>query len=130
MFPIEANAEKPRLRSAAFSSSASPSAPLCEEKPIRPGECARREGRVQAAPGTAIPRQFGPTSLRAVRADEREQPLLARAPSGPFSANPAEMTQSARTPRPSAAEAASITCSAGRQITARSTWSGISATAA
>ena len=41
MLPIETKAEKPRWRSAAFSSSASPRAPLCEEKPIRPGGSAR-----------------------------------------------------------------------------------------
>ena len=79
---------RPRSRARAprpRSSSARPSAPLCDEKPMRPGrEGPRREGRVEARPRpTAMPRQFGPDEPRAVRADEREQLLLALAPSRP-----------------------------------------------
>ena len=74
------NDEKPRLRSDAFSSSASPSAPLCEENPIGPGGSARGPN-VAFSDGaeTAMPRQFGPDETAAVRADEREQLLLALA---------------------------------------------------
>ena len=77
LFPIETNDEKPRPRSAAFSSSARPSAPLCEEKPIRPAGSARG-AKVAFRPT----RRHGDAEAvradepRAVRADEREQPLL------------------------------------------------------
>ena len=64
LFPIETKAERPSPRDAAASSSASPSAPLWEEKPMLPrGAGARaRTSRSGAAPATAMPRQFGPTS--------------------------------------------------------------------
>ena len=63
MLPIETNAEKPRPRSEAFSSSASPSAPLWDEKPILPAGSARgAKVAFRPWPGTAMPRQFGPTS--------------------------------------------------------------------
>ena len=65
----------------------------------------------------AIPRQFGPTS-RAPWARTRVSSCSWRStPSGPVSAKPAEMTQSARVPVRSASSAASSTCSPGRQIT-------------
>ena len=66
---------------------------------IGPGGSGRgREGGVRAASGgIAIPRQFGPTSRRAVRADERPAARACRsAPSAPISAKPAEITHSAR----------------------------------
>ena len=52
LFPIETNADRPRPRASAASSSATPSAPLCDEKPMFPARRrARGEGRVQARPG-------------------------------------------------------------------------------
>ena len=70
--------------STAASSSASPSAPLCDEKPIVPGGSrARRERRVQARPGDRDAEAVRPDQPRAVRADEREQPLLALEPLAP-----------------------------------------------
>ena len=58
--PIETNEEKPRLRSDAFSSNASPSAPLCEENAIGPGGSARGpkvafiDGAATAMPESAV----------------------------------------------------------------------------
>ena len=72
LLPIETNDEKPRPRSDAFSSSASPSAPLCDENPIVPGrERARPEGRVQ--------RGRGDGDAEAVRADEARRRARGRA---------------------------------------------------
>ena len=84
LFPIETNAERPRPRVTAASSSASPSAPLCDEKPMLPGRRrARREGRVEARAGDGDAEAVRPDQPRAVRADEREQPLLAVDPLAP-----------------------------------------------
>ena len=63
LLPIETNADMPRPRVTAASSSASPRAPLCDEKPMLPGGVdAGRERRVEARPATEIPRQLGPIS--------------------------------------------------------------------
>ncbi len=78
LFPIETNDESPSPRASARSSSARPSAPLCDEKPIAPlRERARREGRVQAHRRGGDPEAVRADEPRAVRADEREQLLLA-----------------------------------------------------
>ena len=129
MFPTETNAEKPRPRSFASSSSTSPSAPLCDANEIDPGGNARG-AKVALSRGRAAerPRQFGPI-IRAPWARTVARSSASRAaPSGPTSAKPAEMTQSARVPRSSARSAPSRTTSAGRQTTARSTVSGRSST--
>ncbi len=61
MFPTETKAEKPRPRAFACSSSASPSAPLWEEKPMFPGGKAYgAKVAFRLAAELAIPRQFGP----------------------------------------------------------------------
>ena len=101
-------------RADACSSSASPSAPLCDEKPIAPGGSARgAKVAFSAAPTTAMPRQFGPTQPRAVGADEREQPLLPlaslRADLGEAGGDDAERAHALR----SASSAASSTRAAG-----------------
>ncbi len=77
-------------------------------------------------PVAAIPRQFGPTSLAPCSRTSASRRSCAAAPSSPVSANPDEMTQSARVPCRSALAAASSTRVAGTQMTARSTGSGIS----
>ena len=67
LFPTETNPDSPRPWRRACSSTASPSAPLCDEKPIVP--CGNAPGaKVAFSPkaGTATPRQFGP-SIRAPR---------------------------------------------------------------
>ena len=74
------NDEKPRLRSDAFSSSASPSAPLCDEKPIGPGGSARGPNvAFSDGPGDGDAEAVRADEAAAVRADEREQLLLALA---------------------------------------------------
>ena len=127
LLPIETNAERPSPRASARSSSASPSAPDCDEKPIRPGGNARgAKVALRPTAAVAMPRQFGPTS-RAPWARTSVSSCSWRAtPSGPVSAKPAEMTHSERVPERSASSAAGITRSPGRQITQRSIWSPIS----
>ena len=83
LLPTEMKDEKPRLRSAAFSRRASPSAPLWEEKPIDPGGSARDPNvAFSEGPATAMPRQFGPDEPPAVRTDCGEQALLSLATLG------------------------------------------------
>jgi hypothetical protein len=75
-----------------------------------------------------IPRQFGPISRIP---EERQTASSCRwrsAPSGPVSANPAEITTSARTPAAAHSSAAPTTAWAGTATTARSTGPGTSAT--
>ena len=77
LLPIDTNADRPSPRDSAASSSASPSAPLWEEKPMLPaGRRAGGEGRVQARPGDGDAEAVGPDQPRSVGADEREQLLL------------------------------------------------------
>ena len=105
MFPMETKAEKPRPRSAAFSSSARPSAPLCEEKRDGPGGNGRgREGRVQADRAARRCRgSSGPTRRAPCARTSASRRSWRRMPSIPISAKPAEMTQRARVPFASAA---------------------------
>ena len=79
LFPSETKADRPSPRSRAPSTTASPSAPLCDAKPTSPGgsPCAANVA-FRWAPVAAMPRQFGPISAAAVRAHEREQRGLAR----------------------------------------------------
>ena len=81
-------------------------------------------------PATAMPRQFGPIRRAPWARTSASNCSCRSAPSLPTSANPAEITTSARTPLRSASSAAASTCSPGTAITARSTGSGISATEA
>ena len=113
----------------AASRSASPSAPLCDEKPMFPGG-AERDANValRLGPATAMPRQFGPISRAPWARTSASSRSWRSIPSLPVSAKPAEMTTSARMSRASACSAASITPAAGTQITATSTGSGISST--
>ena len=99
LLPIETNAERPSPRAAPRSSSARPSAPLCDEKPMLPGGNVRG-AKVAFSPGRRREdaEAVRADQPRAVRAHEREQLVLATAPSLPVSAKPAEITQSARVP--------------------------------
>ncbi len=127
LLPIDTNAEKPSPRSDAFSSSARPSAPLCEENAIRPAGSARGANvALRPSAGTAMPRQFGPTRRAPCARTSASSRSWRSTPSEPISAKPAEMTQSAETPSRSTCSAASSTSAPGRQITARSIGSGIS----
>ena len=77
LLPIETKAERPRPRASARSRSASPSAPDCEEKPIRPArERARRERGVEADGGGGDAEAVRADEPRSVGADEGEQLLL------------------------------------------------------
>ena len=86
-------------RARRFSSSARPSAPLCDEKPIRPaGRRAARRSRSGRRAAEAMPRQFGPTSRAPCARTSASSCSWRSRPSAPVSAKPAEITQSARTP--------------------------------
>ena len=62
LLPTDTNAERPMRRSAARSRTASPSAPLCEEKPTLPRGRARGPNvAFSCGPAAAMPRQFGPS---------------------------------------------------------------------
>ena len=114
LLPIETKLESPRPRASASSRSARPRAPLCDENAIAARrERAARERRVQPRRVRRDAEAVRADQPRAVRAHEREQLVLARRPSAPVSAKPAEMTQSALTPVASAARAASSTARAG-----------------
>ena len=84
---------------------------------------------VAFSPGPAekMPRQFGPISRAPCARTLASSCSWRRTPSAPVSAKPAEITQSALVPFCSAASASSSTDSPGRQNTARSTGSGMSA---
>ena len=129
LLPIEMNDDRPRPLASARSSTASPRAPLCDEKPMFPAGNAR--GAKVAFSRTfadAIPRQFGPTRRAPCSRTSAISCSCRIRPSAPISAKPAEMTQIARTPASSASCTAASTCSPGRQTTASSTWSGMSPT--
>ena len=78
LLPIETKAEKPSPRSEAFSSSASPSAPLCDENAMRPGGSARGANvAFEAERRDGDPEAVRADEPRSVRAHEREQLLPA-----------------------------------------------------
>ncbi len=127
LLPIETNAERPRPRDSDASSNARPSAPDWEEKPMFPAGAVRAANvALRLGPDTATPRQLGPMRRAPCERTNESSRSWRAAPSLPISANPAEMTTSARTPRRRACSAASSTATAGSVITARSTASGIS----
>ena len=80
--------------------SARPSAPLWDEKPMRPGrQRARPKVAFSDGPGRRSRGSWGRRVGRRARARERAACSWRSRPSSPISAKPAEMTQSARTPR-------------------------------
>ena len=63
LLPIEMNADRPSPRDSAASSSARPSAPLCDENPMLPAGAERAANvALRLGPATAMPRQLGPIS--------------------------------------------------------------------
>src|SRR5215210_4974021 len=103
LLPIETNAERPRPRCPAASRSTSPSAPLCDEKPMLPGGTLRpAKVAFSATRAEEMPRQFGPMSRPPCPRTSSSSARSRSAPSLPTSAKPAEMTTSARIPRRSA----------------------------
>ena len=129
LLPTETNAERPSPRVSATSSSASPSAPLCDEKPMWPGGTERAANvAFRLRPGDRDAEAVRPDQPRTVRANEREEPLL---PGRPLAADLGEAGRDdderaharARAPAPPRRPRRSP----GTQTTARSTGSGISA---
>ena len=83
-----------------------------------------RTSRSGPAAAEKMPRQFGPISRAPWARTRASSCSWRRTPSIPVSANPAEITQSARVPFRSAASASASTASPGTQKTARSTGVG------
>ena len=122
LLPIEMNADSPSPLASARSSTASPSAPLCDEKPIFPAGNARGANvALSRTAADAMPRQLGPTRRAPCSRMSAISCSWRMRPSAPISAKPAEITQTARTPASSASCTAASTCSPGRQTTASST---------
>jgi hypothetical protein len=110
---------------------ASPSAPLCDMKAMRPragGVGAKVALSWTAGAEFTIPMQLGPMRRMPYARQIRTSVLCRSTPAPPVSANPALTTTSARTPLRPHASAASSTASAGTAITARSTGPGTSST--
>ena len=80
----------------------------------RPGARAGAKVAFRPRPGTATPRQLGPTSRAPCARTSASRRSCRSRPSSPVSAKPAEITHRARTPWRSASDAASSTCSAGQ----------------
>ena len=113
------------------SSTARPSAPLCDEKPIFPvGNARGANVALRRDGGGGDAEAVRPDEARAVLAHEREQLLLALDAFGADLGEAGGDDDERATPASSASCAASSTCSPGRQMTARSTCSGISPTRA
>ena len=129
LLPIETNDERPRPRAAACSSSASPSAPLCEENPMLPGrEVCGAKVAFSPGPATKMPEAVRADQPGAVRAHPREQLLLAaHALDAGLGEAGRDHAERPRAPFASAASASARTASPGTQKTARSTTSGMSA---
>ncbi len=125
LFPIETNAERPSPRDSAASSSASPSAPLCDEKPMLPLG-AERAAKVafRRGAGDGDAEAVRADQPRPVRANEREQPLLPldalAADLGEAGRDDDERAHAARAARPPPRRARARRA---REITARSTGS-------
>ena len=129
LLPTETNADRPRPRWEASSITARPTAPLCDEMATFPGSNWRREKvAFIIGPDANTPRQFGPTMRAPCERTSASRSASALAPAGPVSAKPAEITQTAFAPAPSASATAPCTAPDGTAMTARSTRVGSSAT--
>ena len=108
LLPTDTNADRPSPRAAASARKARPSAPLWDEKPMLPaGMWVGPNVALSRADDDGDAEAVGPDQPASVRAHEREQRVLALGALAPTSANPAEMTHSARTPRAAPSSAAS-----------------------
>ena len=110
---------------------ARPRAPLWDRNPTRPGSGTigpKVASRSTCGSVFKIPRQLGPISRIPVARQTASSSRWRSAPSGPVSANPAEMTTMARTPLAAQSRAAWTTAGAGTTSTARSTGPGTSRT--
>ena len=123
LLPTDANEEMPMPSRDSWPASAKPSPPDCVTSPAVPG-CGWVAANVASRPepGTAMPKQFGPTR----RIPWRRQIASKSADAG--ASSPAVITTMAFTPLAPQASATSMTPAGGMAITARSGASGNSAT--
>ena len=122
--PADTNDEQPMPSRDSCSSSAMPIPPDCTTSPAWPGSgCRAPNVASRASPGTASPKQLGPTSRMPYRRQVASR-------SGPASPRPAVTTTRERIPRRPHSAATLVTAAAGTAITARSGTSGRSATEA
>ena len=101
LLPTETNDDSPRPSRSAASMIATPRPPLCDMKPTRPGIAWRAPNvALSRTPGLVFstPRQLGPTIRMPASRQTSSSSCWRRSPSSPASANPAEITSSARTP--------------------------------
>ena len=129
LFPTETNDDRPTPRRSAASMIAIPMPPLCDRNPTAAGDdMSRCERGVQANLWRRVndPRQFGPTIRMPASRHTRSSSCCRPPPLSPVSANPAEITNKARTPTLAHSRATPTTRSAGTTITARSTDPGTS----
>ena len=121
LFPADTNEEMPIPSRDSWFAMAKPSPPDCMTSPAVPGRgWAAAKVASRPMPGTAMPKQFGPTS---------RMPCLRQAASRSAdiaASSPAVITTRAPTPRRPQRSAASRTAAGGTAITARSTRSGSS----
>lgn len=128
--PIETNVESPNASSSARLIAAKPSPPDCDTSATRPGAGTMpAKVAVSRTRGSLLrtPRQFGPTRRIPDLRHTVSNRSCSAAPSGPASANPAERTTSALTPRDAHSPATAGTIAAGTATTASSTSPGTSA---
>ena len=131
LLPSETKWAIPRPRSAAVERIASPSAPLWDRKPMRPGtgRAAAKEALRRTSGSVLIrPMQLGPTMRMPYLRTSRKRRFSSCAPSAPASRKPAVITTSPRTFFRPQERTTSRTCSLGTTITARSTGSGMAST--
>jgi hypothetical protein len=129
LLPTDTNEDSPSPMSDAYCITASPSAPLCDRNPTRPGGGYRVENvpfsRTSDAVFT-IPMQFGPM-IRIPYERARSTSSTCRAvPSPPTSLKPDEITTSPRTPFSPHSRVTSSTSGAGTTMNASSTSFGTS----
>ncbi len=133
LFPSEANIDRPSPRSRIAASTASPSAPDCDEKAMFPGSgvvdekvaCRLMEGSV-----LMTPMQLGPTMRIPYFLETASSADSSDAPDSPISLNPAVITMRPRTPFRPQDSAAATACWLGTTRMARSTGPGMSSTEA
>ena len=127
LLPTDTNPPIPRPRLSAASSTASPIAPDWLSTDVLPGRGTTRLKvalNLASAIPLSIPVQFGPTSLTPPAWASRSRSAWRAAPSLPVSANPAEMTHTALTPRTPAWATIAGTAEAGTQTMTRSGTTG------
>ncbi len=129
--PAETKVDRPSPREDTESRIAEPSAPDWQKNPTRPG--GGIVGASEALSRTSaevlmMPRQLGPISRSPWVRHRCSSSCWRARPSGPSSANPAEITIRPWTPLAAQSSTTSFTCSAGTATIAMSTSPGMSRT--